>query len=239
MKKNTNSNSTDKEHNVFIYLDDILVASDTPEQHFVDLQTVFSVLSKYKLRISLHKCAFFQDSLTFVVYNISSSGIKPPLDKISAISNFSMPVTSTELRRFLGMINFFRHMISNFANIAYHVTELIRLNPVSKNLPWTNDSKLSFNNLKHALSSAPTLTVPSSGTTEYQLVTDSSSFAAGAALDHMVDGQPSPVGFFSQKLSAPQKVYSTFDRELLAAYLAVLHFRSYIDGQVVTFFYRS
>lgn len=221
---------------VFTYLDDILIASSSTEQHLTDLDHVLGILAKHNLRLSLPKCEFFKNSLTFLGYNISSSGVRPPAEKAAVISDFPLPNTSSELRRFLGMMNFFRRNIPHFADIAHSVTELIRHNPSSSNLPWTETAKDSFNELKQALLTCPTLTFPSPTSSEFHLVTDSSSFAIGAALYQLVDSQPQPVGFFSKKLSTVQKTYSTYDRELLAAYLAVLHFKTYIDGHRVTLF---
>ena len=70
---------------------------------------------------------------------------------------------------------------------------------------------------------------PTVGATQYQLVTDSSQYAVGAALHQMIGPNAVPIGFFSKKLSQAQTKYSAFDRELLAAYLAVLHFRHQIE----------
>ena len=222
--------------NTFVYLDDILIASRTPEEHANDLSTAMSLLAKNNLRISLSKCMFFQSSLTFLGYEVSSHGLKPPHHRIAAIEDFPLPSTSSDLRRFMGMLNFFRQMIPHFADIAHPVTELLRYNPSSKSLPWNDSAQESFLALKHALASSPTLTFPSPEVIAYQLVTDSSNFAVGAALYQMVDAKPLPVSFFSKKLSDVQKTYSTYDRELLAAYLAVLHFRTLIDGHPVTLF---
>lgn len=86
------------------------------------------------------------------------------------------------------------------------------------------------------MSNASSLAHPVPGITNYQLVTDSSQYCVGAALHQMVNNKPIPIGFFSRKLSETQKRYSTFDRELLAAFLAVLHFKHYIDGHHVSLF---
>lgn len=223
-------------NNTFIYLDDILVASDSPEQHLADLNIVLGLLAKYNLRLSLDKCEFFRSSLTFLGYKVSTSGTRPPADRVDAIANFARPQTATELRRFMGMLNFFRRMIPHFADIAFPLTELVRNNPSSKNLPWTDSAQDSFNSLKQALASCPTLAFPSPRSTNYQIVSDSSSYAVGAALYQMVDSNPTPIAFFSKKLSDIQKTYSTYDRELLGAYLAVLHFKTLIDGHSVTLF---
>ena len=222
--------------NCFTYLDDILIASESLEEHVRDVETVLSTLARHNLRISLPKCEFFKSSLIFLGYEVSSQGIRPPSCRIAASSDFPLPETSTGLRRFMGMLNFFRSMIQNFAEIAYPVTELLRHNPSSGLLPWTDASKDSFNNLKQALANCPTLAFPSQTSTHYQLVTDSSKLVVGAALYQMVDRQPAPLGFYSKKLSDTQRDYSVYDKELLAAYLAVHHFKTLIDGHSVTLF---
>lgn len=223
-------------NNVFIYLDDILIASSTEEQHVSDITTVLEILAKHDLRLSISKCEFFKSSISFLGYEISANGIRPPVDRISAIKDFNIPESSTELRRFMGMLNFFRQMIPDFANIAYPVTELLRHNPKSKTLSWDDNSRDSFNKLKQALSECQTLAYPSPTATHYHLVSDCSNDAAGAALYQLIDNIPHPVSFFSKKLSQTQRTYSTYDRELLAAYLATLHFKTIIDGHSTTLF---
>ncbi|XP_076030365.1 uncharacterized protein LOC143018661 [Oratosquilla oratoria] len=100
--------------------------SETLEEHIYDIQTVSSILAKNNMRLSLNKCKFFKSELTFLGYEISSKGIKPPKDRATAISNFPLPQTSQVLCRFMGMINFFRPMIPNFATVAYSLTELLK-----------------------------------------------------------------------------------------------------------------
>lgn len=117
-------------------------------------------------------------------------------------------------------------MIKNFTEIAHPLTELLRNNPSAKSL---NASRQSFDN-------CPTLILPSPRMTNYHLVTNSSNLAVDAALYQMVNCQPIPMGFYSIKLSDAQKVYTTYDRELLAASLAVLHFKTLFDGHSVSLF---
>ena len=222
--------------NVFIYLDDILIASETEEEHLKDIATVLALLDKHNLRLSIDKCEFLKTSLTFLGYEISASGIIPPADRVAAINDFAHPQCSKDLRRFMGMLNFFRPMIPNFAQIALPLTDLLRQHPASKTLPWTDAVEQSFKDLKHALADCPTISYPSPTASDYHIVSDSSSYAVGAALYQIVNSQPTPISFFSKKLSDLQKTYSTYDRELLAAYLAVLQFKSLIDGHSVTLF---
>lgn len=220
----------------FIYLDDILIFSESEEQHMKDLETVFKILSDYDLRIALDKCQFVSSEIDFLGFTISSKGLTPTSEKSETISNFPEPNSSEKVRKFLGMINYYRHLIANFAEIALPLTELIKNNPNSKNLTFSNECKQAFQALKSKLANVTALSHPIPGISNFQLVTDASQFAVGAALHQMVDNKPIPIGFFSKKLSQTQVRYSTFDRELLAAYMAVLHFRPYIEGRNVTLF---
>ena len=221
---------------VYSYLDDLIIASSDETQHLNDVENVLSILSDNNLKISLDKCEFFKDDLIFLGYHITTDGVKPPAHKVDIIVNYPLPQSSTELRSFMGMINFFRPMIPSFATIAYGVSEMLRANPNSKQLEWNDSAITSFKNLKQALADSPTLSFPSTECNEYQLVSDSSGFAVGSALYQMIDGKPHPVGFYSKKLTDVQRTYSTYDRELLSAYLSILHFKSIIDGHPVTLF---
>ena len=96
-----------------------------------------------------------------------------------------------------------------------------------------SDSEVSaFNHIKQILFQLSVIPHPRSDDTDYQLVTDSS-HAVGAALHMIIDSKPVSVGFYSKKLSSAQQKYFTFDRELLAAYLATLHFKHQIEGRNV------
>ena len=221
---------------IFVYLDDLLVFSDTPQQHLQDLATVFQILHAHNLRISLSKCVFCQPQIEFLGHLITPQGVSPPSGRVQAICEFPQPISSDGLRRFLGMIGFYRRMVPHFADTAVPLTELIRLQPKSKELEWDAAAVAAFQSLKSALAHACTLAHPLPSCDSYQLVTDCSQVAAGAALHQMVDGHPVPIAFFSRKLSQPQRAYSTYDRELLAAYLAVLQFQHFIEGRHVTLF---
>lgn len=222
---------------VFIYLDDILIFSDNETDHMKHLNTVFNLLNKNNLKISLNKCIFIKDSLDFLGFNVSKDGIKPTNEKLIEIQNFPVPNSTQSLRRFLGMSGFYRKLVSNFADIAFPLTELIRLNQDNTNNLTLNESEISsFTNIKSALANINVLSFPNFECNNFQLVTDSSSYAVGAALHQMINNEPVPIGFFSKKLSNSQRNYSTFDRELLACYLAVLHFKYLIQGRNVTIF---
>ena len=221
---------------VFVYLDDVLIFSPDAEQHHKDLQTVLGILHRHRLRISLDKCDFFKSQVVYLGHTVSAAGLRPPDAKLKEIADLPTPPDSAALRRFLGMVGFFRRMIPHFAEIVHPLTELIKHHQKSTNLPWTETELTAFTDIKEALQTACTIRHHLPSCENYHLVTDCSQVAAGAALYQIVDGQPVPVGFFSKKLSDQQRRYSTYDRELLAAYLAVLHFRHLLEGRVVALF---
>ena len=221
---------------IFVYFDDILIFSDDEESHKRDLENVLKILDEHNLKISTHKCDFFKDSVNFLGYEISQHGMKPTEEKRKHILNFPEPNDAKSLRSFLGLINFYRRLIKDFAEKILPLTELMRLNQKAKELKFNEKEREAFQNIKNELANLSTLVHPCNRTTQYQLITDSSNYAVGAVLHQMIEGEPVPIGFFSKKLSAPEQKYSAFDRELVAAYRAVLYFRPFIEGRDVTVF---
>ncbi|KAL7643866.1 UNVERIFIED_CONTAM: hypothetical protein RMT77_005872 [Armadillidium vulgare] len=219
---------------VFTYLDDCLIFSNSKEEHETHLKQVFQLLQENSFKISLEKCEFFRTSLTFLGYKVSSEGLTPPSEKKEAITAFPLPPDSAALRKFLGMIGYYRRFIPNFAKIIFPLSEKAKLHPKDKQLSWTEEEIATFQEIKEALQNATTLPFSLPNVTHLQLVTDSSQTSIGAALHQMIDGQPVPVDFYSKKLSEPQRKYSAFDRELLAAYYSVLHFKHILEGRTVT-----
>ena len=96
---------------VFPYIDDIFIASTTLSQHRHDLRVVFERLRENSLAINLSKCEFGKSELKFFGHIVNADGIRPLPEKIDAIKNFPLPKTAQELKRFIGMINFYRKFL--------------------------------------------------------------------------------------------------------------------------------
>ena len=217
-----------------VYLDDILIFSKDADEHLSHLRQVFELLSTHGLRISPSKCEFMLSEIDFLGHHITANGTQPKPKKIDAIVNYQKPVDYASLRRFMGMIGFYRHFIPNFAATCHPLYELLgSTNQRNHTLDWSEQADTAFNTVKDSLTSAETLCHPDPTSNEFLLVTDASNFALGSALHQLVDGQPRPISFFSKKLSASERAYSAFDRELLAAYRSVLHFKHLIEGRQV------
>lgn len=214
------------------YLDDILIASKTQKEHQDHLRQVFRVLEKYGLRVQMSKCVFGQTSVDFLGYKVSSDGISPLPARVEALTDFPLPTTRFDLKRFLGLVNFYRRCLPKAASIQAPLFRLIdgNIKRDTRPIAWTQETKDVFQNLKDSLSQATLLAHPDS-TLPLSLLIDASGTAIGGVLQQLHNGIQRPLGFFSKLLTAAQRKYSTYDRELLAVYSAVKYFRPMIEGR--------
>ncbi|BHF61290.1 hypothetical protein SprV_0100426300 [Sparganum proliferum] len=234
---------------VYAYIDDLLVASTDAAEHEVHIRQLFERLNSFGVEINAAKCEFGVPSLIFLGHEVNSDGIKPIPEKVSAISTFPVPTTINQLRRFMGMVNYYHRFLPHGASILQPLnslptgtnrrvpviaSSLSELNSLlthsKKTLVMTEEAVRSFNDVKAALAKA-TLLAHSRSDAQLTLMTDASSTAAGASLQQTVSGVLQPLAFFSKKLSPAETRYSVFDRELLAIYLSIRHFRHFLEDR--------
>ena len=223
---------------VYVYIDDILVASADDEQHLRNLDTLFSRLNQFGITINTAKSSFIGDEVDFLGFRVSAAGISPLSAKVEAISSMTQPKTVKELLRFLGAVNFYRACIPRAAEIQeplYDLTADCRT-PTgkfrNKELVWNDDAAAAFAATKKALEDAVMLGHPDPDA-ELALFTDASDRAIGASLNQRVSGQWQPLGFFARKLTPVQRSarYSAYSRELLAIKESIKHFRTQVEGR--------
>ena len=218
---------------VFCYLDDLLVASETEKEHEEHVRTLFERLNKNGLIINPDKCLFGVTSLDFLGHTVNSEGIVPPQAKVEAIRNFPLPKDMKELQRFLGMINFYHRFVPNMAYKLQVLQQIITSLTKKKGNPpisWDEDQIKVFDSVKTILADAVMLVHPHKDALT-SINVDASDTALGASLQQRINGMWRPLAFFSRKLSAAEKNYSAYDRELLAIYAAIRHFRYFIEGR--------
>ena len=215
----------------FIYVDDILVVSTDADTHKQHLRLLFQRLHENGLVINPAKCQFGKDTLDFLGHRITHQGIAPLPDKVEAITNFTQPRTVKQLQEFIGMVNFYRRFVPGAAQLMLPLFEALK--GKQKVLSWDDGMTRAFEETKAALAKATLLAHPSQGA-KISIAVDASDVAVGAVLQQMVDGTWVPLAFFSRKLRTPEKRYSTFDRELLALYLGIRHFRYFLEGRQFT-----
>ena len=141
------------------------------------------------------------------------------------------PNTQRQLRKFLGLVNFYHHFIPNGATLLQPLHSLLkRTKRPSDTLEWTNNTSAAFHKVKDALADASLLIHPTADAPT-SVITDASDVAVGAVLQQYINGQWCPLAFFSQALKPAETRYSTYDRELLAIYLAIKHFCYFLEGR--------
>lgn len=218
---------------LFAYVDDILVASKTPEQHKVHLQTLFKRLSDYGITIRLSKCELGVPKLNFLSHEISDCGIQPSNDRIKAIQDFPHPSTVRQIQRIIGMVNYYHRFLPNLADhlspIYKHMNALIKLGKKAI-FSWPSECHAALETIKTSLVNCTLLAHPIDNTT-YCIRTDASSIACGGVLEQLNGNKWEPLAFFSKTFSTAEQKYSTFDRELLAIFLGIKKFRHFLEGR--------
>ena len=221
----------------FVYIDDILIASDSENKHKQHLKEVLERFNKYGVTINMGKCNFGQAEVPFLGHLVNKNGIVPLPARIKIIRDYQKPTTIHELRQFLGIINFYRRFIPNAAQIQAPLNEYLKSAKKRdhRKIAWSEEATNAFEKCKQTLASA-TLLVHPSPNPKLGLSVDASDVAVGAALHQLTGSEWQPLGFFSKKLSPAEQRYSTYDRELLAAYLAVKHFKHMLEARQFTIY---
>ena len=217
----------------FVYMDDILVASRNHEEHARHLRQVFQLLAENGLVINRDKCVFGKTTLDFLGYTVSKNGITPPADRVECILRIQRPTSTKALQEFLGAINFYRRFIPHAAEILRPLHAVLQGSP--RKLKWGHDQDTAFQRAKQALSDATLLVHPNAKAVT-AVTCDASGTAVGASLDQLSNGEWKPLALFSRKLSRAELKYSAFDRELLAIYLSIKHFRYFLEGRQFTIY---
>lgn len=210
----------------YAYLDDIVVLGGTFDEHLDNLRRIFDRLRRANFRLNREKCRFAQDEVTYLGHTVNQTGLHTSPDKVEAISKFAAPRSRTELRRFLGMVSWYRRFIQDFSTTAEPLNRLLQK---KRSWSWTDEQQDSFEKLKKALTEAPILNGPDFEA-PFFLQTDASDYGLGACLFQKIQGQDSVVAFASRSLNTAEKKYSATEKECLAIVYGVEKMRPYLEG---------
>ena len=214
---------------VRVYLDDVLVLTETSFfDHLKDLEQVFVRLKSAGLQCNAPKCKFAAYETENLGYNLTQIGIQPLVKKISAIQSISDPVNKRELRRFIGLCNYYRDLWPQRAHTMAPLTSLCSSKTIFK---WTPECQAAFNKTKAAISRQVTLVYPDY-TKPFHIHTDSSKFQLGGVISQ----ENKPLAFYSRKLNQAQLNYSTIEQELLSIVEILREFRDILLGHNIVIF---
>ena len=220
-----------------VYLDDIIIFSDTKEEHLKRLEAVFHKLSAAGLKLKPSKCFFFREEIEYLGHVVSGKGIATNPKKVEAVTKWPTPKTVYNVRSFLGFVGYYRRFIKDFSKIAKPIREVITgLENQSKRtakktfVEWTEAADSAFEHLKKLCTSTPILAYP-----DYKLPfvlhTDSSSEGLGAVLYQKQDGKLRVIAYASRSVSKSESHYPAHKLEFLALKWAVCEkFHEYLYG---------
>ncbi|GBM82908.1 Retrovirus-related Pol polyprotein from transposon 17.6 [Araneus ventricosus] len=209
------------------YLGDIIVFSQTFENHLQRLKIVLQCIQEAGLVLNTKKCVFGVRQITILGHVVSEDGIKPDPEKVRAVKNFPVPKSVHDVRSFLGLCSYYRRFIKNFCYRAQPLQDLLK---GDSKFAWGLDQTKSFENLKTALSSDPILGLfDEEAPTEMH--TDASGYGLGAVSVQIQKEKGRVIAYASKTLTKAEKNYSTTERECLAAVWAITKFRPYLYGR--------
>ena len=227
---------------VIVYIDDLLVHSTSHEQHRQDLKALFLRLRQANLKLNLKKCEFGAKEVSYLGFQLTPQGVRPGRDKLKCVRDAPPPTDVKQVRQFLGLCNFFRNHVKNFAKITSPLCKLTNKDSPWKHGPLPANALQAFNELKTILCSEPVIGYPRSDQ-HYALIVDAATGTPDTpgglgAIFAQVDkqGNHQVISYASRQLAKHEKNYTPFLLEMTAGVWAMQHFRPYLLGRRFTLF---
>jgi len=226
-----------------IFLDDILIFSDTFDEHLYRLEHVFQKVTESGMKLSPKKCHFCQPKVKYLGHIISSKGIETDPEKIDKVKNWLQPKDVEETRKFVSFASYYRRFVNNFAGIAKPLTDLLcgisnkkKGKKIKQVVPWKwgNEQQQAFDKLKEALVTPPILAY-ANYSLPFEIHIDASGYALGAILYQEQDGKKRVISYASRGLKVAERNYPAHKREFLALKWAICEkFHEYLYGSSFT-----
>lgn len=216
----------------FIYLDDLIVFSDSFEQHLERLELILERLRKCGLKLSGKKCSFLQRKVKYIGHIVSENGIETDPEKTEKIRNWPTPTNPEEIRQFLGFAGYYRRFCKNFSQIAKPLSSLMpKVQKKAKGKKplktqektewkWGPEQNQAFETLKEMLTSPPVLAYPNYND-KFEIHIDASQKGLGAVLYQKQNGLDRVISYASRGLSKAEQHYPAHKLEFLGLKWAV------------------
>ena len=212
----------------FCFVDDILVAGKTDEEHLNRLKAVLKIIEDSGMKIRKDKCKFAVPSVEYLGFKIDGSGIHKTTSKVNAIREAKLPQNVAELKSFMGLVTFYGRFIPNLATVAHPLHNLLRNNV---EWCWTAECDEAVRKIKEEITS-PRFLTHFQPDLPVKLTCDASSYGIGAVLAHvMPDNTERPIAFASRSLNSAERNYSQIQKEALALVYGVTKFHTYLYGK--------
>ena len=211
------------------FLDDIIIITKgTIEKHEEEIDKTLNRLNEENLAISLHKCEFGLNEITWLGYKINAEGIKPTKRKTDAIFQLENPKTLKQLRSFMGSIHHLIKFIPNLATLSAPIRSLLA-STSKKKLEWNDKHSTAFKNIKNAIQNIIEQKHFNINN-ETRVKCDASKEGLGACLEQKENNNWHPIAYASRFLNKNEQRYSINELELLAVVWSLEHFKYYLFG---------
>jgi len=211
---------------VLVYLDDILILSgdkDTDDDHLNKISVVLERLEQAGFAANLRKSFFMQSTIEYLGYDLTPAGIAPQPKKVEAIQRMLPPINKRQLRRFLGMVNYYRDMWKRRSHIIAPLTEIASPKATWR---WGSKEQKAFEDVKNMVSQETMLAYPDF-TKVFHVYSDASDYQLGGVI--MQDDKP--LAFYTRKLNGAQSRYTVGEKELLGIVETLKEFENILLGQ--------
>lgn len=208
---------------VLVFVDDILIYSQTLEDHVSHLREVFQLLQQHELYVKASKCSFAKSHLEYLRHIIGVAGVSTDLGKVKAVQDWLVPKNLRQLRGFLGLVGYYRKFIQGYGLMTNPLTKFLKKDV---KYVWSPLAQEAFDSVKQALTQAPVLRLPDF-TQQFVVQTDACDKGIGAVLLH----QGHPISFLSKALGPRAQALSTYEKECLAILLAIQRWRPYLQHE--------
>ena len=211
---------------VLAFLDDIIVMGKNFDDHLVNLEDVLKKFRDYGLKLKPRKCELCKPKVKFLGRWVGEEGLQLDEQNIKDVKNWPQPTTTKHVEQFVGLLNYHRSFIKDYARLAVPLYEITG----KQRFRWNKEKERAFQQIKKALTEAPVLAWPNRHDT-FILDTDASDVAIGAVVSQLQNGQERVIAYASFGLSPEQRRYCTTRKELLAVIRFTRQFRHYLLGR--------
>lgn len=217
--------------NVLAYVDDILIFSKNFDDHLKHLNQVFDRLRKANFTLKPSKCHFGVKQVKYLGHVLTKEGVKVDPAKIEVVKNHPRPKNQHEVRQFLGLANYYRRYVKDYAKIAVPLNSLLQKD---NDFKWTSDCDKSFESLRTSLTTAPILAFPDMSK-PFHLTTDASGHAIGYILGQLdSDKKERVISYGGRALRAGERKWTVSEKECLAVLEGIKHNNVYLSHRKFT-----
>ena len=217
---------------VTVFVNDVLVGTETEEGHDEIVEEILRRLEENNLYVKSEKCVWKVRKIGFLEVVIGPNGIEMEKEKMEEVLSWPEPKNMKDVRKFLGLVNYYRRFIKDFTQVARPMNTLTRKDVKWQ---WKAEQQQAFDKLKRIFTTKPVLAAPDLDK-EFRVEANASNYATGGVLSiKYSDKIWRPVTFISKSLSDTKRNYEIHDKEMLVVVRCLEAWRHFLKGAVVKF----